>query len=326
MDEDNSPSSETQKLGIRASYAQTPEPHAEPPFLVRIETGSLTDESVRQAIPEPAIQATLDHTVSDSAAPVASCPDQPYQAENCNAPPTATAASTDPSPETYSIDSTKQEKVDRRKGPVPWWIRAGKPNPGIHVNKGRSSWNKGKRNPRWIGNTYGSRWKGIPKSDEWKRKARLAKIGERNPMKNPIYAKRMAESKTGKSIPKLKEFWRLHHDEQIKRMMVGEHKKPNKLERRLTELIDKNGLPFRYVGNWEFMVAGKCPDFLNTDGRKLLIELFGNYWHTVKARETVEERVERFRKHGFETLVLWEKEMDDEQLIVDKIRQFAGKS
>ena len=94
--------------------------------------------------------------------------------------------------------------------------------------------------------------------------------------------------------------------------MVGEHKKPNKLEKRLIELIDRNRLPFKYVGNWEFMLGGKCPDFMSTDGKKLLIELFGNYWHTVKARETVEERVDHFRKHGFETLILWEKEMDDE--------------
>jgi G:T-mismatch repair DNA endonuclease (very short patch repair protein) len=220
----------------------------------------------------------------------------------------------------------KQEEVDRRKGRVPWWIRAGKPNPGIHVNKGRRSWRKGKPYPRMLGNKYGYLTRGIPKSEEWKRKASLLKMGERNPMRNPVYAKRMADAKRGKSVPKLKEFWRLHHDEQIKRMMVGEHKKPNKVERRLIELIDRNALPFKYVGNWEFMVAGKCPDFVSTDGRKLLIELFGNYWHTVKARETVKERVERFRKHGFETLVLWEKEMDDERLIADKIRQFTSES
>src|SRR5271154_1307689 len=72
----------------------------------------------------------------------------------------------------------------------------------------------------------------------------------------------------------VKEYWRLHHDEQLKKMMVGEHKRPDKLERRLIGLIERNELPFRYVGDWEFMVAGKCPDFLSTDGRKLLIELF----------------------------------------------------
>jgi hypothetical protein len=85
-------------------------------------------------------------------------------------------------------------------------------------------------------------------------------------------------------------------------------------------------LPFKYVGNWEFILGGKCPDFLSTNGKKLLIELFGNYWHTVKGRETVEERVIRFRKYGFETPILWEKEMDNERLIVEKIQRFASKS
>jgi hypothetical protein len=66
--------------------------------------------------------------------------------------------------------------------------------------------------------------------------------------------------------------------------------------------------------------------FLSTDGKKLLIELFGNYWYTVKARETIDERVTRFREHGYETLVLWEREMGDEQLIADKIRRFCGET
>jgi len=58
--------------------------------------------------------------------------------------------------------------------------------------------------------------------------------------------------------------------------------------------------------------------------KKLLIELFGNYWHTAKARETAEQRAARFREHGFETLVISEEEMDDEQLITDRIRRFCG--
>ena len=106
--------------------------------------------------------------------------------------------------------------------------------------------------------------------------------------------------------------------------MVGEHKKPNKLEKRLIDLIQRENLPFKYVGNWEFIVGGKCPDFMSTNGKKLLIELFGNYWHTVKARETVEERVARFREHGFETQVLWESEMGEEKRVLEKIRRFCG--
>ena len=41
-----------------------------------------------------------------------------------------------------------------------------------------------------LGNKYGTLLKGIPKSEEWKRKASLAKMGDKNPMRNPVYAKK----------------------------------------------------------------------------------------------------------------------------------------
>ncbi len=174
-----------------------------------------------------------------------------------------------------------------------------------------------------MGNKYGALLKGIPKSEEMRRKASLAKMGERNPMKNPVYAKRMADTKRGKPNPKHKEFWRLHKEEQLRRMMVGEHKKPNKLELRLIDLIERNELQFRYVGNWELLVGGKCPDFVRADGKQL-IELFGDYWHTVKARETPEERIAHFRQFGYETLILWERDLRDESATLRKIREFMN--
>jgi G:T-mismatch repair DNA endonuclease (very short patch repair protein) len=175
-----------------------------------------------------------------------------------------------------------------------------------------------------LGNKYGALLKGVPKSEEWKRKVSLSKMGDGNPMRNPVYAKKMADTKRGRPNPKLKEFWRLHKEEQLKKMMIGEHKKPNKLELKLIELINRNGLQFRYVGNWELLVGGKCPDFVSMNDAKQLIELFGDYWHTVKARETAEERVSHFKTFGFETLILWEHELQDEDLILQKIRAFGN--
>lgn len=144
---------------------------------------------------------------------------------------------------------------------IPWWIKQGKPNPGRPPKKGFVPWSKGKPRPDMIGNKYGTILKGRPKSEEWKRKASLAKMGARNPMKNPETARKMAATKRGRPNPKHKEYWRLHHDEQLRKMMAGEHKKPNKLEKQLIELIERAGLPFKYVGNWDFILGGKCPDF-----------------------------------------------------------------
>jgi G:T-mismatch repair DNA endonuclease (very short patch repair protein) len=214
---------------------------------------------------------------------------------------------------------------------IAWWIKAGKPNPGKPFQKGHKPLHggfpnplKGRPRPRMLGNKYGRLLRGIPKSEEWKLKASIAKMGERNPMRNPVYAKRLADSKRGKPNPKQKEFWRLHKEEQLRKMMVGEHKKPNKLELRLIDLINRNGLQFRYVGNWELLLGGKCPDFVSTNDSKQLIELFGAYWHTVKARETTEERIAHFAQFGYKTLILWEGDLLDEDATLKKIRDFAN--
>jgi G:T-mismatch repair DNA endonuclease (very short patch repair protein) len=175
------------------------------------------------------------------------------------------------------------------------------------------------------GNNFGHLLKGIPKSEEWKRKASLSKMGSKNPMKNPVYARKMALTKTGKPNPKMKEFWRLNKDVQIRKMMAGAAKKrPNRLEQKLIAIIEENHLPFRYVGNWQFILGGKCPDFLNFNGRKQLIELFGNYWHTFKARETIQQRIDHFKQYGFDTLVIWQDELKYEAYVAERIKSFGG--
>jgi G:T-mismatch repair DNA endonuclease (very short patch repair protein) len=227
-----------------------------------------------------------------------------------------------------------------KKGHVPWWVSQGKPNPSTtpqyHArmkgrpspNKGRRGWpspKKGKKNPMMLGNTFGRKLKGVPKSEEWKLKASLAKIRDKNPMRNPVCTRRMGDAKKGKPNPKVKEFWRLHKDDQIKKMMIGAAtKRPNKLELKLIGIIERNRLPFRAVGNWQVILGGKCPDFLSVNGKKQLLELFGNYWHTVKARESVQERVDHFRQFGFDTLVIWQNELRSEAQVAERIRSFGG--
>lgn len=107
---------------------------------------------------------------------------------------------------------------------------------------------------------------------------------------------------------------------QLKAVLKGLNKKPNKPEQHLIALIETNHLPFKYVGDGEFILGGRCPDFLNTDGKKQLIELFGTYWHPIF---DVAERAEHFRSYGFNTLVIWEDELVDEAKVLRKIKSFA---
>jgi hypothetical protein len=73
--------------------------------------------------------------------------------------------------------------------------------------KGNVPWIKGKKglaslktpgkvvNGFQPGNKLDNLNKGVPKSEEWKRKASIAKMGDRNPMKNPHYCEKDGDRK-----------------------------------------------------------------------------------------------------------------------------------
>lgn len=102
--------------------------------------------------------------------------------------------------------------------------------------------------------------------------------------------------------------------------------KPNKAERRLVQIIQDHNLPYKYVGNGVVWFEGYNPDFINVDGHKGVIELFGDYWHTAGAR-TIRawegDRAYHFAKYGFRTLVIWEGELKDESKVASKIKRFT---
>lgn len=85
---------------------------------------------------------------------------------------------------------------------------------------------------------------------------------------------------------------------------------PNYLEKKLDGIL-RDILPneYKYVGDGQFILDRKCPDFLNINGKKKLIELFGEHWHK---KGTENERIEYFKKRGYETLVIWAKDLQTE--------------
>lgn len=87
---------------------------------------------------------------------------------------------------------------------------------------------------------------------------------------------------------------------------------------------------WRYVGDWQASIGGKCPDFVHTN-RKLIIEMFGEWSHLwLKQRhepgltkeKAEQERAKHFAAHGYQTLIIWSKELKNEAQIVQKIREF----
>ncbi len=103
-------------------------------------------------------------------------------------------------------------------------------------------------------------------------------------------------------------------------------RKPTAPELRLNAIMVKHKLPYRYVGDGKVIFEGYNPDFINVNGAKGIIELFGDYWHTTRIkrwRDTEGGRSYHFSKFGFKTLVLWENELANEKAVVNKIQRFT---
>ena len=109
----------------------------------------------------------------------------------------------------------------------------------------------------------------------------------------------------------------------ISRALKGKPKKrrkspvisrPNKLETECINLFKENGLPLKFVGDYSegFFIEGKIPDFVSTNNKKVLVEVFCDYYK-VKQYGSVENyktmRDNLFSKHGWKTLFFSDKDI-----------------
>jgi len=97
--------------------------------------------------------------------------------------------------------------------------------------------------------------------------------------------------------------------------------KPNKPEMVFMEFIKKYRFPYKYVGNLKFWIGSKNPDFVHNNGKKKVIEVYGDYWHR---GEDPQERIDAFEKHGYDCLVIWEHEIYKEKReVINKLEDFT---
>ena len=110
----------------------------------------------------------------------------------------------------------------------------------------------------------------------------------------------------------------------IEKMRKAWNIKPNKAEIRMLNIL--NLLypgEWKYTGDFSFTIDGKCPDFVNCNGRKLIIEYFGDHWHQ---GDDPEARAAIFEPFGYRTLVIWGNEMKDMEKVISRIRSFVEDS
>ena len=103
----------------------------------------------------------------------------------------------------------------------------------------------------------------------------------------------------------------------MKARNVKRKKAEKKLEEQLNTILPKR---YTFVGNGEFVLRKRCPDFLNSKKKKL-IELYGNYWHR---NDNPQDKIDYFRRYGYDTLVIWEDELKNVDVMNEKILAFEA--
>lgn len=120
-----------------------------------------------------------------------------------------------------------------------------------------------------------------------------------------------------KKTIKQKEQW-------IIEMRKAQEVRPTNPEKIMREIIFKNNLPYRYTGDGKFWITNINPDFVNTNGQKIVIEVFGNYWHNLLNIKIMDRKKKKIlKKWGWKRIIIWEKELykNKRDKIVSKIRE-----
>jgi len=192
-------------------------------------------------------------------------------------------------------------------------------NPGEQnpmYGKKRSSETKNK-----ISKANKGKLKGIPKSKKWKKFMSERMKGKGNPQ----FGKENTEIQKEKKRNTMKKKFK-NDKEYVNNWISGMNAKPNKCEIKVMNILDEVcPNKFKYVGDFKKWIGRRNPDFIDEIDKKI-IEHFG-WVHTEENRGIPEdvhekERISYFNQYGYNTLIIWESELEDDNKIKERIRKF----
>lgn len=181
------------------------------------------------------------------------------------------------------------------------------------ANKGKISWMKGKRH-----------------TEEAKQKQREASKGNKSALGN-----RLSEETRRKMSESTKKNWQ--DPDYIKKVFAGWNAKPNKQENNVGTILQKH-LPDEYAYNGDFScgitIGGKIPDFVNVNGEKIVIEVFGPWHDEVFMRDIFGDDIPwkrtefgtkaHYSQFGYKCVVLWQEDLerkDAEDFVLSVLRE-----
>jgi len=145
---------------------------------------------------------------------------------------------------------------------------------------------------------------------------------------NPEAARRLSERNKVMNSKIFKEYWASEEwaDRQVELIFRGLMKKPSSYEEKLIYLKDKYKLDYMYTGSGKGMVVmgRKSPDFMNTNGLKIILESYSlGHLGNFKPLDYEEVRSKHFGKYGYKVIFFNEDDLfrpDWEEHCLEKIK------
>ena len=163
-------------------------------------------------------------------------------------------------------------------------------------------------------------------SPEWKKKISQALMGNQNSvgaipwnkgktLETDERLRPMSEAHKGYT-PWNKDKTGVYTKEMLKNILA--RRIPSCLEKEFQEIIDKYNLPYKYVGDGSFIIGHYNPDFINTNSKKIAIEVYACY-HKLKNNISIEkwkdERNKVFAKYGWKIIYFDETQIKENKIL-----------
>ena len=110
------------------------------------------------------------------------------------------------------------------------------------------------------------------------------------------------------------------------------HTKPELI---FEQICKQNNLDFHYVGDGSLWIGTReqkqlNPDFIEANGKKICVEVFGDYWHSpllnrnMKEHGTLEYRKRHYQQYKWQPVFIWESDLlreDAEQFVLNTLQK-----
>lgn len=162
---------------------------------------------------------------------------------------------------------------------------------------------------------------GLKHTEESKQKMRETALKQYR--ENPELAERIR--KTLKKLYKRDVKFRQRLKDNSMKAMRMRKVKPNKPEKKLNKLLNRLcSKEYKFVGDGKVIIDRFNPDFININGQKKIIEMYGDYWHNLPENiKRDKKRIKAYTKYGYKTLIVWEHELKDLDKLKTKILNFG---